>query len=64
VNDKHSELVGYVMDNPYEAAREIEQLRAALQAYVNDAKSQPPGRRGSPFEVRLAAAEAALKFRK
>lgn len=65
MNDKHSELVGYVMDNPYEAACEIEKLRAALQAYVDDAKSQTSqGKPGSPFAVRLAKAEAALAMRK
>lgn len=65
MNDKHSELVGYVLDNPEEAALEIEQLRAALRAYVDEALAQTSqGRPGSPFALRLAAAEAALNFRK
>lgn len=63
MSDKHNELVAYVLDHPEEAALEIEQLRAALQAYVDEAKAQQPGRRGSPFERRLAAAEAALAKR-
>jgi hypothetical protein len=53
--------IAFVLDFPEEAAAKIEQLRAALQAYVDDAKSQSPGKPGSPFAERLAAAEAALK---
>lgn len=60
MSDTHNQIMQYVLDEPYEAALEIEQLRAALQAYVDEAKSQALGRRGSPFEIRLAAAESAL----
>ena len=65
MNDKHSELVGYVMDNPEEAALEIEQLRAALQAYVDEAETHlMKGQPGSPFAMRLAAGRAALAMGK
>lgn len=51
------------------AAKEFQQLldsnfalRAALQAYVDDARSHTDqGNPGTPFAARLAAAEAALK---
>lgn len=61
MSDKHNELVAYVLDHPEEAALEIEQLRAALQAYVDEARSHvSQGKPGSPFAERLAAAEAVL----
>lgn len=60
--------IAFVLDYPNEAADELAklraknaELRAALQAYVDEAKSQPMGKPGSPFAERLAAAEAALK---
>lgn len=35
-------------------------LLSALQAYVDDARLQSPGKPNSPFAVRLAAAQAAI----
>jgi hypothetical protein len=57
----NQELITFVLDNPEEAALEIEQLRAALQAYVDEAETHlMKGQPGSPFAMRLAAGRAAL----
>jgi hypothetical protein len=56
------QLVAYCLDHPVEAAQWIAELRAALQAYVDHAKSYPTwGKPGSPFRLRLEAGERALR---
>lgn len=61
--DEHNKIVAYVLDYPEEAARELAELRTALRAYVDEARSHTnQGRPGSPFQLRLAAAEKALKL--
>jgi plasmid stabilization system protein ParE len=64
MDEQFNKIVGFVLDNPEEAAREILELRAALQAYVDEAKSHSSqGKPDSPFRLRLVAAEKALKLR-
>lgn len=64
MDEQHNKLVAYVLDEPDQAAHWIAELRAALQAYVDEARSHTDqGRPGSPFRLRLAAAEKALKLR-
>lgn len=59
-----AKLEAFCIDYPEEAAAWITELRAALQAYVDHAKSYPTwGKPDSPFRLRLVAAEKALKFR-
>jgi plasmid stabilization system protein ParE len=61
MDEQHNQLVAYVLDNPEEAAAWITELRAALQAYVDEAKSHSSqGKPDSPFRLRLVAAEKAL----
>lgn len=63
-----SPYIQWCIDNPEQAAVQLEQLRtiqaelvAALQAYVDEAQShRDQGRPGSPFATRLAAGKAAL----
>ena len=65
----NQEIISFVLDCPNEAAEDLAKLRAknaelqaALQAYVDEAKSHTDqGKPGTPFAERLAAAEAALK---
>jgi hypothetical protein len=58
------QLEEFCIDYPLEAAAWITELRAALQAYVDEAKTHSSqGKPDSPFRLRLIAAEKALKFR-
>jgi hypothetical protein len=43
MNDKHNELMAYVLDYPEEAAREIEQLRKVQAAALRVASSRRKG---------------------
>jgi plasmid stabilization system protein ParE len=64
MDEQHNDIVAYVLDNPEEAAQWIAELRAALQAYVDHARSYPTwGKPDSPFRLRMVAAEKALKMR-
>jgi hypothetical protein len=64
MDQQHNQLVAYVLDHPDEAAAWITELRAALQAYVDEARSHTDqGRPGSPFRLRMVAAEQALQMR-
>ncbi len=65
MDEQHNKLVGYCMDYPEEAELEIAELRAALQAYVDEARTHTSqGKPDSPFRLRLIAAEKALARRK
>jgi hypothetical protein len=58
------QLEEFCIDYPLEAAAWITELRAALQAYVDEAKTHSSqGKPDSPFRLRLVAAEKALKMR-
>lgn len=58
------QLEEFCIDYPLEAAAWITELRAALQAYVDHAKSYPTwGKPDSPFRLRMLAAEQALQMR-
>jgi hypothetical protein len=58
------QLEEFCIDYPLEAAAWIAELRAALQAYVDEAKTHSSqGKPDSPFRLRLVAAEKALKMR-
>jgi hypothetical protein len=64
MDQQHNELVAHCLDHPVEAAQWIAELRAALQAYVDEARSHTDqGRPGSPFRLRLVSAEKALQMR-
>jgi len=64
MDQQHNQLVAYCLDHPVEAAQWIAELRAALQAYVDEARSHTDqGRPDSPFRLRLVAAEQALQMR-
>lgn len=55
-------LEEFCIDYPLEAAAWITELRVALQAYVDEARSHTDqGRPGSPFRLRLEAGERALR---
>ncbi len=63
MDEQSYKIVEYVLDFPEEAAREIAELRAALQAYVDEARTHTSlGKPDSPFRLRLIAAEKALKL--
>lgn len=62
MDQQHNQLVAYCLDHPVEAAQWIAELRAALQAYVDEARSHTDqGRPGSPFRLRMEAGERALR---
>lgn len=64
MDEQYNNLVAYCLDEPEGAAHWIANLRAALQAYVDDAKSHSSwGKPDSPFRLRLIAAEKALQMR-
>jgi hypothetical protein len=64
MDKQHNDLVAYCLDEPEGAAHWITELCAALQAYVDEARSHTDqGRPGSPFRLRLEAGERALRNR-
>ena len=58
------QLEEFCIDYPLEAAAWITELRAALQPYVDEARSHTDqGRPDRPIRLRLVAADKALQMR-